>query len=576
MAGQPVVVSQSFLDSMSHSLAQLQNRQYQLELAVQQVRTEQEQSRSLMNDLHQRFTAFMEEDRLAKNVQLAQSRLNTIRQELRTDFGHYAQVRRHATGILQGMDVGLIPHDTIRQATEELMLATPRYWLTPALVSLAAWIRDDRSLAERALKEAQRRDNDKSSLFFALVLRRAQRNQAAVRWLRLYLARQDAGRLGQEFSVLLDAVAIGGFGHAAKELILKHADEWYRRLVTEPTTVDAQVARWRDWADSYRRQVPSGIEVLPAVSPTWPQLRAAYEQASVFEPAEAALRAVYERPQEETRSLIDRMDDLLARLVSSFDAEEAPLRKREAEMLAVIDSGGDKVAARKHDESMEAVFDRQIDFLDLLTNAAVARKGTRVSAATQRLAVALCRDWIDQAAGQLEAKGIAAAPARVDLEIGTWKYTITEGTAEKVVVANLNDHLDSRERYELNAVGSDLPTRVGRIAAAVCAAGALAAGIAGLIPITVLLLLAGGGAIAWAEYDRIDKRRRREVVRARIQRDKAEQTQRLRTALAELVDLIRLTDAARAGATDLHAFLQGLRPETHLERPPDTARGVIT
>lgn len=573
---EPVAVPQAFLDDLNHNLGQLQDRQHQLELSLHQVRAEQEQSRSLIDDLHRKFNAFMESDRLAKNMQLAQSRLNTVRQELRTEFGHYADVRRHATGILQGMDVGLIPHSTIRQATEELMLATPRYWLTPALVALAAWIRDDRPLAERGLKAALRRDNDKTSLFFALVLRRAQRNEAAVRWLRQYLARQDAERLGQEFVVLLDSVAIGGFGPSAKDLILKHGNAWYERLTADPAALDAQVARWRDWTDSHRRQAPAEFEVLPAISPSWPQLRAAYEQASVFEPTEAALRALHGRPAEAPGGLADRMDDLLTRLVGSFDAEEAPLRKKEAEMLAVIDSAGDLEAARKHSESVEAVFEREIGFLDLLTNAAVAPGRTRVSSATQRLAVALCRDWIDQAAGQLEAKSISAVPARVDFAIGDWKYAFTADTAERTVVDDLTGHLDDRKRHQLAAIGTDAPVKAGRIVAAIAGAGAIAAAIAGSAPVTTLLVIVGAAAIVWAEYTRIEKRRKRDDVLLRNEHDKTEQTGQLRAGLAELVDFTQLTEEARARAASLHDFLRGLRPEAQIERAPDSVRGVIT
>ena len=50
------------------------------------------------------------------------------------------------------------------------MISTPDYWLAPVLVALAAWINNNRDLAERAIREAVKRDNEHTSLAMALIL----------------------------------------------------------------------------------------------------------------------------------------------------------------------------------------------------------------------------------------------------------------------------------------------------------------------------------------------------------------------------------------------------------------------
>ena len=84
----------------------------------------------------------------------SQQRLIQIRQEMEKRFGHYDIVRRTTTGILQADDLGIVKKDTISNATEELMISTPGYWLAPCLVALAAWINDQPDLAEQAVREA--------------------------------------------------------------------------------------------------------------------------------------------------------------------------------------------------------------------------------------------------------------------------------------------------------------------------------------------------------------------------------------------------------------------------------------
>jgi len=138
---------------------------------VENVGQEVVNTRSELARLEQAFLDFVAADAKAKEVALAETRLVKIRQEIETKFGYYAEVRRHVTGILQAADVSIVRQETVNTATESLMLSAPRYWLAPALVALAAWLADNKPLAEKALAEAIRRDDEKTSLFFALITR---------------------------------------------------------------------------------------------------------------------------------------------------------------------------------------------------------------------------------------------------------------------------------------------------------------------------------------------------------------------------------------------------------------------
>ena len=119
--------------------------------------------------LAQEFHDFVNVQKMANRLGQAETRLVKIRQELEKKYGHYDIVRRTTTGILQADDIGIVKKETISSATEELMISTPGYWLAPCLVALAAWINDQPELADKAVREGLKRNDEKTSLFFALV-----------------------------------------------------------------------------------------------------------------------------------------------------------------------------------------------------------------------------------------------------------------------------------------------------------------------------------------------------------------------------------------------------------------------
>jgi len=176
------------------------------------------------------FHDFVQAHRLSARAQLAETRLVKLRQELEQKYGHYAEIRRTTKGILQANDLAIVRQETVRAAGEELMLRAPEYWLAPALVALSAWISDHEEIAVRALREALRRDEEKTALFFALVCRRAGRGAPALRWAQHYLMRQDETALDRKAILIVDAYASGLLGVDTDGLIAQQLDAWLARL----------------------------------------------------------------------------------------------------------------------------------------------------------------------------------------------------------------------------------------------------------------------------------------------------------------------------------------------------------
>lgn len=563
------------LRAIERSLSTIVNAQGQLESQVQSVASTQDATRNELQELRAKFEHFIRQDQMAKALQLAQTQIIEVRQELETKFGHYALVRRNATGLLQGMDAGIVSHGTMQQISEELMVSTPRYWLAPALVALAAWIRNDQQLAERALAEAIRRDNDKTSLFFALVTRRNHRSAATARWLTQYIIRQDPSKLSREYTVVLDAVAQGALGPESKPVTMQHMRQWYDQLTRDDDVVAAQVKRWMELIDGLRSPVDPRYTILPVVSSTWPALKDVYEGATVHARAEDHFRQLFETPVVPNPDLARRVDDILTSLVSNFDLEEAPFRKKEAELREIIDHGGDKDAAKAAADAEAPVHQPTVDFLTLLTNAAFFPEQSGASKGTQLFAIALARDWIVEADRKLEAQNLQKMPAGVSLEIEGWQSAIDGSATEDQLTASLGSHIDR----ETQAKVASIKLRGGAIAGGVIgvlgfifAIVAFASGSAGG-GIFLLLAAAGGGGFAFNEYRQIPHRR--EDAWAQGRQRKAQAVAQLKGAVAEVVDWRNDWQIQHQLAPHFVGYMQTLNAESLTVSAPDVAREVL-
>lgn len=177
------VISYADLSYINSALRSIKADMSAVNVELGGLNTKHDHLKSDLLQLANSFSDFVESDIKHKALQLAETRQGNLKQDLQIKFGYYAEVRRMATGILQGVDTGIISDDTLRHTTEEVMIKAPNYWLAPSLVVLASWIRDDKDTTEKALTESLKRDDYKTTLFFMLVMRRLGRNDACLQWM---------------------------------------------------------------------------------------------------------------------------------------------------------------------------------------------------------------------------------------------------------------------------------------------------------------------------------------------------------------------------------------------------------
>ena len=387
---------------------------------VDEVAQQQAATHDKLGALYSEFQEFVAADARQKALQLAATRVIEIRQEVEKRFGHYAEVRRHTTGILQATDVAIVREETMRTAAENLMLGCPGYWLAPGLVALVGWISDNQPLAETALGEAVRRDDSKASLFFSLICRRARRSEACGRWLLRYFQIQNPSSMDREVVVMLDALANGVFGGAALTTCSAVIDQWLTELEEQAGFPEEQRKRWAQALDVMIPKVGSReYPTLRRYSRTWPGLEASLAAVRRNQVILTFFEQMFTGEIVVPPSLESAVDSILESLVTNFDAEELPLRNQERMLQLIIEEDGDKGVANRRFQAESSSLQKQTNFAEMLTNSAMYPERSGATRATQRYAVSRCRQWIIAGFQDLVARDRAAVPAQAEIAGGS-------------------------------------------------------------------------------------------------------------------------------------------------------------
>lgn len=519
--------------------------------------------------LREAFSDFVAADLRAKEVQLAETRQVKVRQELETKYGHYATIRRHATGVLQAADLSLVRQETITWATEELMLMAPGYWLAPALLALGAWLRDDQELATKAIAEAARRDDEKTSLFLALIGRRAGRTQVCRQWLDRFFAMQDPTRLDRQTVVLVDALASGVFGVEVRQTCSTRLASWVEELGQQ---VDFVAEQRRAWGVALMSKTSSKDRVsdyryLAKHSPTWDALQKSLNGAAAHGAILEHFKAIFDGQIVPSPSLQAAVDEFLNKLVSNFDDEELPLRRSDRLLELVIQENGDKAAAQAKFDAESSALEEHVSFMQLLTNAAMHPETSHASKATQRLAISVSRQWIKEAYSDVLAALRQSVPVRIQIALEGWEGETTDGSNETELLGSLGAHFDQLKKEKLAALQFGAGHWIGAAGgAALLLFGA--ASQAWIVAIIGAALLVGMG-ITWSNQN---------TARQKLEAEHTAFVQScegmLKACLSEVVEWRREYVRADATSEEVTTIFERLSPSQHIHTAHDTSRQI--
>lgn len=515
------------------------------------------------------FNAFVEADLKQKALQLAETRQGNLKQDLQIKFGYYAEVRRMAAGILQGVDAGIISEDTLKYSTEEVMLKAPGYWLAPALVALAAWIRNDKSTHEKALKEALKRDDYKTTLFFMLVMRRLSRNEASFKWLQRYFMHQNPHNLDREFIIILEAVTTGVFPPAARQLMMTNVKNWLDQLTQGDTFIDKQKTQWVSFFKAMGPLPDKKYILLSKFATNWDALENSLTEAKTQKVINKHFEGVISSSSDFSKGIKVLLDEILSMSVTNFDEEELPLQEEVRLNQLIIELEGDKLAAQAIMNAESHIFEEQVDFLQLLTNAAFNPELSGATKVTQALAVSISQPWIVEAHNTFTAQSRNKIPQTLELDINGFEISTKDGSDEQDLV----EKQALFYKDALNAKLDELAFPFFRICvgAIICLIGIYL--LIKETPDLGMLLLGGGGMILWHLIT--NHKKAKAIIVANFAERERKAKAVLRGCIAEAVDYRQEHTMEDSNAEKVTELLSSITPEDFASVSQETARSII-
>lgn len=447
-------MSEVYVPDYGPELRNIQRTISQLGVVIASVADDMEQTqktveatRAELRELREEFEAMVREQRAAAAYQRALTEIVRIRQELDKKFGNQQKVRDNMLGILQASDLSIVKEKTISQCSEELMLACPKYWLAPCLIAITAWMTNDKSLAERALTEAIKRNDECTSLVMALVSRRAGKVTASFIWLQRYFNMQDPSNMKESILAYIDAYANGIFGEDKEDRCTQSVDRWMAELNENNSNFKAdQISKWKARFDAMREKQLSGVAALSAEG-VCEEYGAIYDFVSRIR-CRARIIRVFDNilsKHVDRKKLIKAIDDNLETLVKQYEEEEAPLRKEEREMSLIKEYKGNEAKVR---EILDAEFveEGHVNLADRLSNAIV---DSSTPASIRKTSVRLMSSYIKQSYKEYVNEKAEFYPEEITLNIAATKMKTKNGE-------NLNQMKSAVEAKNNELCKSDL------------------------------------------------------------------------------------------------------------------------
>ncbi|MDO4753571.1 MAG: hypothetical protein Q4A41_01080, partial [Bacillota bacterium] len=435
-----------------------------------------------LNKLSRDFYTMIEEQRRHAALQNANTNLLRVRQEIADKFSGYKEVRDTMLGVLQATDLALVRTTTISRVSEEIMISTPEYWLAPCLVAVAAWIGNDRALAERAIEEAMKRDEEKTAITMALICRRAGRTQTCYEWLSIYFSKQSFDSFSEGSLAYIDAYVNGVFGSDEKNVCGDYIVKWMNEVKKDNNQLELeQIKKWSSYYQMFKHDLRED----------YPHMNHAVEEFSQIDDVVGRINSVdgirnhfssIAHVDINTEVLRKKVDSNLIDLIERYDSKEDLLRTEELMWMKAVEFGGDTERAtdfiieKKKREQQE-----RLNLVEQMTNKFF--RGEEHNISEKRTAVTFLQGYIEKAFDAYVNKNVESFPEEIHFNVGEWSGSTSDASNIPQLMKDYEQSENARRQTELAAAPVGKPKLM--------LGYAVALGIVGLLTLTYYIGIAG-------------------------------------------------------------------------------------
>ncbi|MBQ1123746.1 hypothetical protein [Streptomyces sp. B15] len=423
---------------------------------VTEVRQEVAGLERAVTDTREALNSFIEQYGRDREVARAQAELARLTTVFQAEFAQRKLTRTLARGLVhtltaQAVHKKMVNTITVRACVEERMLLEPTYWLAPAMMAVAANFRDETEQGDRAKSHASTLDAAKAHLFFALTSSRLGKEAEAAAWMDTYLQSLNPEELGQDFCVVLDAIASKELGEEALGYTRQAMAGWDQSV--HRTSAATQ---WRARLRDMRRRLPEGeyAALRRTCGNQWDALRHGWELATVPGRTLAYLGRTFpdgpagvDRPVSGGR----HVESALERLINQLEPDEAHLLEQMRRLERIIEHDGDLKAAEQAHVSVLGPEAEPVTFMVLLDQAVFEPGEARLGPAARRMALRAIWPSLENTARRIVVDSERQLPPSVTLSVAQHSVTVPTDPNQCVDAGPLVDDLAARLERQTQA-----------------------------------------------------------------------------------------------------------------------------
>ncbi|MBT2470503.1 hypothetical protein J7E97_22155 [Streptomyces sp. ISL-66] len=544
------------LDSFRDGLHGVEEDVVKLSDEVTHVRQEIAGLESAVTDTRQTLDTFIEQYGRDREVSKAQAELSRLTTEWHATFAQRKQTRALARGLVhtltaQAVYRNVVNTATVRASSEERLLLEPTYWLAPATMAVAAKFRNEEEQGERARAHACALDAAKANLFFSLTCSRLGDDTEAAAWMDLYLQSLDPNELGQDFLVVLDAIAGKELGAKALGYTQQAMARWNRGN-SALSTSGYTASKVRGGAhlesrllDLRSRLTESRYKALrETCGDQWEGLRNGWELSTVADRTLSHLDEMFPDGFDEADTVDTpvrsgvHVESALERLIDQLEPDEGDMREKMRRLERVIEYGGDLGAAgRAHDSSL-ALDTAPVALMTLLDQAVFEPEQVRLGQSARRMALHAIWPSLEEAAQRVVTTSRDRLPRHITLTVGAWSYSVPTDPRLMVepdrVVAELALRIEQQTQGQSDAVVRRWP----RVIAALTIGALTGALLTPFVDVTARWIfgLLTIGMFSWASWEMWSIPLRKKRVRYQGVRLRHEAVTKMAKALSQCED----------------------------------------
>lgn len=401
-----------------------------------------------VESLSEKMENFMKSIEGTSAVTNAKQSIVLSNQELDKKFKYYDEVRKHVTGLLQSVDLAVIRRETITKMAEEIILKTPGYYLGRCYVALTAWINNEKDIAEKALNDAMRINDEDTSLFFFLVNVRIGRNKAALTWLNRYLSMQDPNHLNMNIINVMNSMISGIYGIDAKNLLLSYLEKWKKELDSLAGVSEDNETIWNNFIEMFSTtiNVDGSYYSYLQSSKSWPLIENKLKKAELFNSLNRIFKNIFDEREQNIPDRVYEADIMLNDLVSNYDKDEFAIRKEIIKNKLIIEENGNLERAYKRLDGEIKGYDGNKNLYQYLSDISINPSKYNCLLSTRKFAITESKKTILKVLSECNKE---ENDIDIKFEILGWEGITKDGSNDKTLRASMFNHVDSKYHDEV-------------------------------------------------------------------------------------------------------------------------------